>query len=188
MLTAYDIRTQLRLPNGEATEACAERLCARKLTVAPVLEPLLVSALVGDAGRDQILAVLRLFRASVRGLDDLLDASATEPDGTPAAWVVHGRGTTAATAVVLWERAVSLAQGEARCVLLTESRAMLAAANLEEHAQNVVRAGHESTLRSLGELELRLRDKEIAYWRLIAGLMKSRWRGTASSIASSPRS
>lgn len=178
MLCGDDIRRQLGLPKGVATERCAELLCDRKLSVEPVIRPLLESALVAPEARDEVLGILRLFRAAVRGLDDLLDGSHADPNGHVAAWLACGRATTAATAIALWERAVARTKGSGREVLLAESHAMLTAACREEQARRDALQQRRHTLRALRELELSLRDKEIAYWRLIGGLVRCHWRGT----------
>lgn len=178
MLTGDDIREQLGLPEGIASERCAEMLCDRKLSVEPVIRPLLESALVAPEARDEVLGILRSFRAAVRGLDDLLDGADADPNGHVAAWLVCGRATTAATAIALWERALARAAGSGREALLTESHAMLTAARREEEARREVLSGKARKLGALRSLELSLRDKEIAYWRLIGGLVRGYWRST----------
>ncbi|MCG8424266.1 MAG: hypothetical protein MJE77_40755 [Proteobacteria bacterium] len=160
----------------DAVRGCEHYLLERRLSVAPIVRPIMDAGRIPAATQRHIITSLRLFRAAVRGLDDLLDHSDADPAGRDAAWRVHGPVATVRAALGLWQRAIAMQSHPfARRIMLAESGRMVRAARLEEM---VCRSAGEmvAPVRTLAAIEHRIRDKEWAYWRLIAGLLRVQWR------------
>ncbi|MCP4657145.1 MAG: class 1 isoprenoid biosynthesis enzyme [bacterium] len=179
------IARMLELPTTTWTTAssghrrCASYLLARPLSVEPIVRPIMRAGGIPAADQQRLLSTLRLFRAAVRGVDDLLDRSDAEPSGRPAAWRLFGAATTAGSALHLWGRSIeSVPNLRTRSAVLAESACMVRSACLEGAMR---RAAGTAALPvpKLAGLERRIRDKEWAYWRLVAALIGGEWR-TAS--------
>jgi len=168
----------LEAPPTPTDEACEAYLLDRPLSVEPVVRPILGAAGVAPPAREDVLRPLRLFRGAVRGLDDLLDASPTEPSGRPTAWARFGEAAAVRASLRLWERSLAAAPTRAaREAIRLESGRMLAAASLEEATRLEARSAAVDAA-ALDRLERRIRDKERAYWRLVAGVLAPAWGGS----------
>ncbi len=179
------IARMLELPTTTWTGACAgHRRCAsyllaRPLSVGPIVGPIMRAGGIPAASQQRLLSTLRLFRAAVRGIDDLLDRSDAEPSGRPAAWRLFGAAATAGSALHLWGRSVeSVPNLRTRRAVLAESACMVRSARLEGA---MCRAAGTAVLpvSKLAGIERRIRDKEWAYWRLVAALIGGEWRAAS---------
>lgn len=179
-MDAATIQVHLGLsPRARALESasrrCEDYLMDRPLTVEPIVAMLLEAGDASSAGRRAALETLRLFRASVRALDDVMDGSVADPHGRPAAWTLFGIDATIHNALGLWEHAVNGQSQHARAFVMHESARMLAAAKLELDFSAA--AGHARlSVERLRAVERRIRDKEWSYWRLISRLVEPQWR------------
>jgi len=184
-LSDSDIARLLELPattwvaSSAEHQRCVRYLLARPLSVEPIIRPIMGAGAVPAAGQQRILSTLRLFRAAVRGIDDLLDRSDAEPSGRIAAWRLFGAATTASSALHLWRRSLeSVPNLRTRSAVLAESACMVRSARLEGAVRRVAGTAALPVPRLAG-LERRIRDKEWAYWRLVAALIRGEWRAAS---------
>ncbi len=182
-LDAQQIARILALPvasvqagRGAENRRCMDYLTERPLSVEPIVRALLEAGEVRAPQQQHVLTTLCLFRATVRGLDDLLDRAEAEPSGRPSSWTRFGAEATARASLQLWDRALRNAPSpRGKGVLLVESARMLHAVHLEEQVTASARRAHLSAAEAAA-VELRIREKERGWWRLVAGLVASAWR------------
>jgi hypothetical protein len=183
LLDVQQIARVLALPMASVQEGrkaegrrCLDYLMERPLSVEPIVRMLLEAGGVRASRQQHILTTLRLFRASVRGLDDLLDRAEAEPSGRASSWTRFGPETTARTSLQLWDKAVRTTPSvQSRGVLLVESTRMLRAVRLEEQVTCWARHAPLSAAQAAA-VEQRIREKERGWWRLVAGLVADAWR------------
>ncbi len=186
-MNSHDIARALGLPvvgvlprsaNGGELRRCQTYLLERPLSVAPLIVPMMRAGGVPETAQRRILTMLETFRAAVRGLDDLLDSTDCDPAGRIAAWRLFGPRATAQAALCLWQKAVDNEHNPfLRQTLIHESACMVRAAELEEFVRRIPR-DQMQPVSVLAAVERRIRDKEWAYWRLIAGFIGAHWRAS----------
>ncbi|MHB8837797.1 MAG: hypothetical protein ACYC7F_02465 [Gemmatimonadaceae bacterium] len=169
--------------------ACAteELSCTDYLLDRPLSTEAMVRAAASWGGllheeEEEVLGVLRLFRAAVRGIDDLLDSSMREPSGRPATWVVYSKNVTWRCSLDLLDSSLSAIHNVTIRKKVADLAAEMALSCALETRVALNLRFSPRDLETLAVLGDRLMRKETAYWDIIVTLLADHWRGSKSEL------